>query len=141
MVKVDKKEFAEKWSRRLKGATEDIRKGVERVTEAPGKKAAAKKDKMKARLIEKIDDGTWEKRVAAVPLDEWKEKFISKGIGRISAGVDSAVPDVEDFADELLSYEDTVQKEVHKMPDLTLEDNVARASKWIREMAKFKRSK
>jgi len=36
MAKVTEAEFVEKWARRLKGATEDMRRGADRVTEAPG---------------------------------------------------------------------------------------------------------
>jgi len=41
MARVNASEYAEKWGRRTKVATEDYRKGVERVSQAPGEKAAA----------------------------------------------------------------------------------------------------
>ena len=137
MAKVTADEFAEKWSRRLKGATEDIRKGVEKVSEAPSKKAIAKKEKLKARLIEAIDNGVWEKRLGKVTLEDWKNKFINKGLSRISAGVDGATPKMRDFAGVLLPHIENLQKQVEKMPDVTLEDSVRRAETFIRGMAKL----
>jgi len=138
MVKVDEKEFAEKWARRLKGATEDIRRGVEKLSENPAEKAIKKKEKLKARLIEAIDSGRWERGLEKVTLDDWKKAVLEKGIGRISAGVDEATPKMEEFGKALLSHIEAGQKEIEKMPDLTLEDSINRMTKFVRHMAKFR---
>jgi len=139
MAKVTPEEFAEKWNRRLKGALEDIRRGVERVEVSPTEKAAQKKEKMKQRLIEAIDSGKWEAGLKRVTLDEWKQKMLNKGINRIPAGVDEATTDVEDFARELLPHIEAGRKKIEGMPDVTLEDNIRRMEEFIRHMAKFKR--
>lgn len=138
MVKLTAKEIAEKWNRRLKGATEDIRTGIERVTEAPGKKAVAKKDKMVAHWQEAINDGRWEKRTGEVPLEEWKAKAINKGIARISSGADEGTPKAEKFFDVALPHIEAGQAKVKSMPDLTLEDNIARSGEMQRHMAKLR---
>ena len=139
MVKVNATEFQEKWARRLKGSLEDIKRGVDKVTEAPGVKAAAKVDKLKAKWLAKIEDGTWAKQVAAVSLDEWKRLFKDKVSARLSSGVDGAEKKVTAFAEKLLSFEDSLQTKVKRMPDLTIEDSVSRATEWIRGMSKFKK--
>ena len=141
MVKMSPAEYSEKWGRKLKGSTEDIRRGVERVTEAPGKKAAAKVAKMKANLIKSIEDGTWERRVGAVTLGEWKDKTLEKGIGRISQGVDGAGTKMQDFASEFFPHLEEGQRKVESMPDITLEDNISRATAMMRHNATFKRKK
>lgn len=138
-LRVNAEQFAEKHARRLKASEPDIRIGIERVTTAPGQLAAAKKDKMKAKLVARIDDGTWGRRVAAVGLDEWKKKAITKGVPRIATGIDEAHDKVVDFASQLLPVVDRVRTEVLRMPDLTVEDGIARASKFIRDMSKFKK--
>lgn len=138
-VKLTAEEFAEKHARRLKGAVEDVRKGVERVTEAPGIKAAAKQAKWAAKLGEKITQDKWGRRVASVTLEEWKRKTLNKGIGRIPAGIDEAHDKVVEFAGKLIEHQNAGLGAIEKMPDLTLEDSVARATTWIRHMAKFKR--
>jgi len=112
---------------------------VERVTEAPGKKAAAKVEKMRAKLIESIDDGTWAARTSAVTLEEWKQKMLTKGAGRVSEGIDGASEKVEAFAEQLIAHENSVLARIEGMPDLTLEDSISRARFWIEEMAKFKK--
>ena len=139
MAKLSPQEFREKHARNLKNSTMDIQAGVGRVTEAPGKKAAAKADKMKANLVKSIDDGTWSKRVGAVTLEDWKSKMIDKGIGRIASGIDAAGPKVEDFAAQLLPAIDAAQAKVKGMPDMTLDDNINRMVTMTREMSKFKK--
>ena len=136
-IKVSPDEFVEKHARRLKGALDDMRRGVERVTEAPGTKAAAKAEKMRAKLLEALDSGKWQRRVSSVPLEDWKKAMIEKGVARVSGGIDAAAPKVRKFAEQLLSYESSVKGEIERMPDLTLEDSIARATKWIRAMSKF----
>lgn len=139
MVKLTPAESAEKWGRRLKGATEDIRKGVERVTEAPGKKAAEKKGKWVAKMTDVKVQDKWAARVGAVTLEDWKKQMGEVGVGRIAAGVDAEVPDMGDFYSEVFPYIESGQKEVAAMADITLEDSIARMDKFVRHMAKFTR--
>lgn len=137
MAKKTPAEITEKWQRNLKGAVPDIRAGVGRVTEAPGKKAAAAADKMLARLTEKVRDGTWGDRVSSVTLEEWKAQMLNKGIGRISAGVDGAADKVADFHAQLATHQDAIQAKLRGMPSLTLQDSINRMTRWVEEMAKF----
>lgn len=139
MSKLNAVEFREKHARRLKQSTEDIRLGVERVTEAPTLKAAAKKDKMRAGVVAAIDSGKWERGLRRVSLEDWKRKTIDKGIGRIAAGIDGAAAKVEDFATKLLPFIDKQVADLKKMPDVTLEDSIARMTTFVRGMAKFQR--
>lgn len=137
-VKLTSAEFQEKHARRLKAAVEDMRAGVARVTEAPGRKAAEKKQKWIARLSDPATQDKWARRVAAVTVDEWKDSMLNKGINRVAAGIDGAKAKVIAFADAMIPHQNTGLTELEKMPDLTLEDSVNRASFWIRHMAKFK---
>lgn len=136
-IRVTPDEFVEKHARRTKGALEDLRRGVAAVTEAPGAKAANKADKMRAKLVEAIDSGKWQKRVGAVTLEDWKKAMLDKGVARVPAGVDAAADKTKKFAGQLLAHEATLKEEVDQMPDLTLEDSIARATAWIRGMSKF----
>jgi len=139
MAKVTPDQFVEKHARRLKGAVEDMRRGVDRVTEAPTAKAAKKVDKMRTNLLAALDSGKWARRLESVSLEEWKSKMVDKGIPRVAAGIDAAAPKVKAFAEELLPHIDRVQAEVKKMPDVTLEDSINRMVNFTRGMAKFQR--
>lgn len=133
-------EFAEKWARRTSGATADYTKGIDRVSVAPGQLAAAKEDKLVAGFQAAIQSGKWRERVAGVSLTEWKTKAKEKGAGRIASGVAGASADMQKFGQELLAFEDSVQAEINAMPDLNLEDRIARSVAWQRRMATFRRS-
>ena len=137
-VKLTATEFAEKQGRRLKAAIEDIRSGVSKVTEAPGAKAASKKLKWQAAMSKQETMEKWAKRISAVPLEEWKADMIEKGIGRIPAGIDRAKGKVEKFAAALIDHQNRGLEKLARMPDLTLEDSINRATTWIRHMSEMK---
>ena len=139
MMAKDPRQVTDKWARRLSGATEDIRAGVEAVTEAPSQKAVQKKEKLKARWLEAIDSGKWESNLSKVSLEEWKNKMVSKGIARITQGVEDGRQKMEDFMSQFLPYLDTVRRRVEQMPDRTLEDRINRMVTMIRELSKFKK--
>lgn len=139
MAKVTAAQYAEKWAKRTSGATQDYRDGVQRVTEAPGVKAAAKAERLLAELTRVVQEGIWQERVAAVPLSEWKNQAINKGAGRIASGVEGAKADMQHFGTELLQQIDTVLSEVNSMPDATLEDRINKSVTMQRRMAQFRR--
>jgi len=141
MPKLTPAEAREKHARNLKASVPDIRRGVERVTEAPGAAAARKQDKMLANLQEAIASGKWARRVSSVSLEEWKRQTLDKGTARISAGVDGAASKIESFYAELFPYEESLQGKIKGMADITLEDSIARATEWMRGMANFRRSR
>ena len=137
MANMNAQEFREKHARRLKASTADITKGVQGVTESPMVKAAAKADKMLAGVTEAVTTGKWAQRLKAVPLETWKDKFITKGVPRIAAGIDAAADKVEDFAGQLLPHVTAGQSKIKNMPDLTLEDSINRMTTFTRHMAGF----
>jgi len=139
MSKLTPKEFQEKHARRLKASVEDMRKGVEKVTESPTAAAAKKQDKMRNNILESIDNGKWAAGLNRVTLSEWKEKMITKGITRVAGGIDGAAAKVEAFAADLLPHIDAGQTKVKNMSDVTLEDNITRMTTFIRHMSEFKR--
>lgn len=141
MARVTPDEFVEKHARRLKGAVEDMRRGIERVTESPTAKAAAKKDKMRSRINEALDNGKWERGLRAVSTEQWKTQMLEKGLPRVSGGIDAAAPKVRSFASELLPYIDGQVEKVKRMPDLTIEDSINRMTTFVRGMSQFRKGK
>ena len=133
-----KTEFQEKWAKRLKAATVEMRSGAEKVTVAPSKLAIAKQDKMLANLTRSINEGVWAASLGKYTLEQWKKDFVTKGVPRVSAGVDGAKDKVEDFAGWLFGRIDAAQAEIAGMPDVTLDDSIARMEKFIRKMAQEK---
>ena len=139
MARLTPAEFQEKHARRLKAAVDDMRKGIEGVTQSPTAKAAGKADKMRTNIVASIDSGKWAAGLNRVTLEEWKDKMINKGINRVASGIDGAAAKTTAFAAELLPHIDRGIDTVKKMPDTTLEDNISRMTTFIRHMSKFKR--
>lgn len=139
MARLTALQAREKHARNTKASREDMVNGIQAVTEAPGKKAAAKADKMLLGITEAIQSGKWAARVGAVTLEDWKSKMITKGVPRVSAGIDAAAADIESFYDQLFSYQDSYLSSLHSMPDLTIDDAEARMVTNMRKMSQFKR--
>lgn len=139
MGKLTPEQFADKQARNLKNSTESIRIGIENVTESPMAKAVKQKDKMRQNFNLAMDNGKWERNTLAVDLPTWKAAVLDKGMGRIAAGIDGARDKVVKFAEQLIPFEDNLQKEIDKMPNTTLDDSINRMTAWARGMAKFQR--
>jgi len=140
MAKLTAVEFQEKHARRLKAAVEDVRKGIDRVTENPCEKAAAKQDKMLTNLTAAVSSGKWAAGLKRVSLEDWKKKARDIGVNRIAAGIDGAKDKVVAFAEQLLPHIDREKAKIASMPDVTLDDNINRMTSFVRGMASFKRT-
>lgn len=133
-------EGAEKWGRNLGGAVADIRAGVDAVTENPCELAAAKAVEWQAAVTAPRARERFEGGLRRVSLAEWKRKTIDVGTGRIASGAAAAVPKMKAFLDEFLPHVYGVAETVRRLPKLTLEDGIARATAQIRGNAEFHRS-
>ncbi|KKN36648.1 hypothetical protein LCGC14_0771710 [marine sediment metagenome] len=139
MAKMTAEEFQEKHARRLKAATADMEKGVRGVTVAPTLKAAQAMTKLRTNLLKAIDSGKMERRLKAVTLQEWQQKMIDKGIGRVASGIDGAKEKTIAFAAQLLPAIDKAKAQIERLPSVTLDDNINRMVTFVREMSKFEK--
>ena len=128
---------AEKWVRNLSASTAEVRRGVEGVSESPMDKAADQADKYALRVQEAVASGKYARKLREVSLADWKTATIDKGLNRIASGATAAESKFERFMDELLPYEEALQRSIDAMPDTTLEDSIARQAAWTRGMAEF----
>ena len=136
-VRLTAEEYQKKHRARTNAAQQDMRDGINRVTEAPGKKAAAAQDKMRQNLLTSIDNGKWARRVGAVGLDDWKKDMLDKGVGRVAAGLDRSAEKVTAFAEKLITHQNRLLADLEGDPSVTLEDNINRMVKWVRGMAEL----
>lgn len=134
-------EISSKWGRRMKGAVVDIQRGIDHVTESPAEKAAEKADKMLANLTKSVTDGVWATQLRKVSLTDWKNKTKEKVAQRLPGGVDASMPKRKSFDTWLAGTLNGVLPKIAAMPDLTLEDSIARATALIRHMAENKYKK
>ena len=136
-VRVTAAEYAAKHQQNTNAAQQYMIAGINRVTEAPGMKAAAQADAMLVNITQAITSGKWARRVASVPLEEWKKDMLEKGVGRVSAGLLRAQPKIQAFAEQLITHQNTLLAEVDVMPTVTLDDGINKMVAWARGMAKF----
>jgi hypothetical protein len=136
MAKVDATQMQDKYSRRLKAAGQDITAGINRTTVAPGAKAATQAQVMVNNMAARVADGTWQRRVAGVTLEQWKAAAINKGVGRIAAGVDQAKEKTIAMFGKVLSAVDQAVAVVEQTPRGDLNTNIQRAVTFMNEMSK-----
>ncbi len=136
MAKVTPEEAAGKWSRNLGASTTDIQRGLERVSEAPGAKAARQKSLWVQRVQASQDK--WARNVQ-VPLEEWRAAAISKGLPRIASGATAAEPKMAAFMREFLPHLDAGKARLDSMPKGSLQDSINRAAFMIQHNASFRK--
>lgn len=133
MATKDPAAVAAKWAQGLSGAAQAITDGVNAVTVAPGQAAARQKDLWATNTAASKDK--WASNTAAVPVDEWRQSMISKGVPRIASGAQAAEPKMAQFMGKLLPY---INSQVNGLPARgNLEQNINRMTAFIRGMSKF----
>lgn len=127
-----------KWLTNLSAASARMQSGAMSVQTAPGQAAAAAADKWLAKVT--AAKAKFASRVASVSLQDWQNAYINVGIPRVAQGAQAKQSKVTAFFDQFLPYLQAGLQTIDKMPSVTLEDGIARASAMIRYNAKFKRS-
>lgn len=130
-------DFQAKHATNLKASSDEIRKGVEAVTESPGSKAAKRADVYIAKMTSSEVHERWKRNVAKVSLEDWKKDMVEKGIGRISAGLDRSKDKITDFGDKLIAFQKAALPAFDARRPITIEESAQKAADWIKEMAKF----
>lgn len=126
---------AQAWAQRLAGSTDRIQSGVQAVTTSPGQAAARQKSAWVNNVQASADK--WAARTAAVPLTDWQQATISKGVPRIASGAQTAQPKFQAFMTQLLPH---IQSSVNALPARgNLEQNITRMTQFTRAMANFQR--
>lgn len=125
------------WATRLAASQTEISAGVDRVTEAPGAKAAQKADVWLAKL--QASRAKWIRNTSAVTLQSWQTSMKTKGVPRVGPGAQAAIPKMTQFMQQFLPYVEQGAQTVRNMPNATLEDGIQRATAMIRHNAAFVR--
>lgn len=137
-VRVTPQAGSDKWKNRLSAATADIQAGIDRVTEAPGLKAAAKQQKWIQNINASQDK--WKRNVSAVSLEQWKTLFKNVGVQRIAQGAQAKQDKYTAFAAQFYPYLDQGIAKINSMPDTTFEERIQRSVAMMQYNHGFKRS-
>lgn len=138
MARVTPEQATAKWVQRLGQSTQQITDGVNRVTVAPGSKAAAAKVLWAQRVAAAQDK--WAARVGAVSLQSWQQSMINVGIPRVASGAQAKQGKVQDFMSQFLPHLDAGVAKVKSMPKGDINASIARAVAMIQHNASFKRT-
>ncbi len=137
MTRVDPKAGAEKWKRNLSASTQDVAAGIDRVTVAPGQKAAAASQKWLAKVSQA--EPKFKTNVGAVTLQSWQQSA-KDGVNRIASGAAAKQGKMEAFATELYAHLDRGKAAIDSMSTNTLEDSIAKMTAQVRHNASFRRT-
>src|SRR5216683_5626242 len=135
MARVTPQQWLDKWGRRLNAAGPDIQIGIARVQTAPGQQAAAAADRMLAGVTQAVTSGVWQRQVSKVSLQEWKDAMTNKAIPRLAQGVTAAQKNKTASITALLAAVDGAAAAANALPKGGLEQSIARATTFMREMA------
>ena len=127
-VTISAEVWSQRWVQGVQNSSEKVQSGVQAVTEAPGQKAADKADLWLAKLQASKDK--FKRNVAAVSLEDWKSRFITKGIPAMQTAAPLSKTKVAKKAGELIPV---INDALASMPErgATLDANLAR----VRHMA------
>ncbi len=134
-VRLTPDRISDKWNRHMKGAVPDIQAGLDAMTVDPGQRAVDQQEKMKAKLIESIDNGTWAKRRLEVSKADFIRITKEKVAKNLSTGVDQGMPKRKKFDNWLVSRLNGILPEISGMPDMTLSDSMERVRRQMEYMA------
>jgi hypothetical protein len=138
MPKLTADQAAAKWGRNAQAAVGDYTEGVNRVTESPTEKAAAAEVKMLQNIMESINNGTWAASLRNITLEQWKTATATKGAQRYGPGVQAAIDKQAAYYRAAFPKIQALQDQIRGMPNLTIEDSIARAAAFMRGMHAIK---
>lgn len=124
---------ANNWASRLGQSTTAITDGINAVTVAPGQAAARQKTVWANNTAASVNK--WATNTAAVPLSDWQQATITKGVPRIATGATAAVPKMTTFMTKLLPFIDNAKAGLPPRGDLNA--NINRMVSFTQKMATF----
>lgn len=131
----------EKWKRNIATSGDSVKSGVNQMSESPGVKAAAAKDKYLRRVQESANDGTYEAGQLSYTLQEYKDAVVGKGISNMMTGASKISARSQRAMTDNFAHANQVSDQVAGMPTGTLEEGIAKSAAAIRLMAEGRRNR
>lgn len=138
MAKLTPEEAAAKWAQRTGASAADWQRGIERVTENPGAKAAASADLWQQRLTQPATKEKFKRNVARTSTEDWKAATVAAS-GRFSAGAQAKQAKMQAHQQAVAAHIEAGKRKIAAMPKGTAQDAANRAAAWVLHMAEYKR--
>lgn len=126
---------AANWSRGMSSSTEKWKQGVQAVQDSPTEKAANRADAYAAGVQRAVADGSYQRGLRAVSLQQWKNQTLTLGATRIAGGAAAAVPKMEAFMTNWLPFIGQVVASLPPRGDL--QTNINRAVTVMNKAAEY----
>lgn len=135
-VRVDAATAQARWVAGVSAATQKISEGVDRVSTAPGQKAAQKAQKWLNEVTAAAPK--WQRNVARVSLGEWQDAMKNVGIPRVAQGAQAKQDKYGAGMSAFLPFLTNVVSRADQMDDSTLAARIAKATFVMTETAKYR---
>lgn len=128
-----------KWARNAgsSAALQNYKEGVASVTEAPTHAAAKKLDKYLSSVQDAVNSGRMRDALMSTTLADYQEMAQQKA-GNYTSGVKLGQQKFARFVTQFQPLQAQVTAAVNAMPDLTLEDRIAKSAEQARRTAALK---
>lgn len=132
----DAQSVATKWVQRTQAAAQDYTAGIQNTDKDPTALAIAAGQRYIQRVTDAFNSGKWANGLRRAGKAGWQAATLAKA-SNFSTGVAAAEQKVASAFGPLLAYETTLQARINSMPNVTLQDRIARATAWITGMASY----
>ena len=137
----DAVKVAADWAAKLGAAGSKIKDGVQAVTVSPTQKAAARADAFVNGVTQAVSSGKWQRGLQSVSLADWQNAMINKGVNRIGAGAQAALPKMTAFMQKLLPFQENALRNLDSQaPRGDFGANLQRMMAWAELMHQFKKN-
>ena len=137
---LDPAAVAQKWANNLGASTNQIRAGVQALTQSPTQLAAQAVSTWQAKMALPATAQKYQAGLTRVTLAEWQAAMLNKGLPRISSGAQAGIGKFTAFLTQFLPFERDIANRVKQMPKLTIDDAINRAAAQIRGNSTFRRN-
>lgn len=139
-VRTDPATGAKTWQSQFSASGAKYTQGINNVKTAPGAAAAAALPRWVASVTNPDVQAKFASRVGSVTLQQWQAAATGVGAQRLSQGATKGVSKYQAFATQFYPYLSTGLAQIASMPNVTLQDRIARATALMTYNAQFKRS-
>ena len=136
-VRISASEGGSAWQQGFGASGAKYQRGVQAVTEAPNKKAAQALPRWIASVTSKKVQDKYVAKNNAVTLEEWQSATVQFGVPNLTRGAQKGQPKYETFATKFYPFLSQGLAKIESMPNVTLEDRIARATAMMRHNASY----